>query len=136
MGNYCCGTCAYDGSLVRTGSRGLRVVQGGLSSSLAPSQSVSQSHRVLGLAILCAVLTLVLAWCATDRAIANHTAELLAQARYETVVVHPGDTLWGLVQAHGTGGCDTRAIVGYVRQINGLDSASLQVGAELTIPIL
>jgi LysM repeat protein len=54
-------------------------------------------------------------------------------ARYDRVVVAPGDTLWGIAAAHYRG--DPRARVDQIIRVNHLASPALTPGQALRIPI-
>jgi hypothetical protein len=54
-------------------------------------------------------------------------------ARYDRVVVVPGDTLWGIAAAHYGG--DPRARVDQIIRVNHLPSPTLVPGQSLQIPI-
>ncbi len=51
------------------------------------------------------------------------------------VVVRKGDSLWSLAQSYGPGGHDLREVVDWIRELNGLTSASIHVGQVLIVPI-
>lgn len=46
--------------------------------------------------------------------------------------VAPGDTLWAIADAHSDG--DPRAMVGEIRQLNGLDDPLIMTGQILLLP--
>jgi nucleoid-associated protein YgaU len=50
-----------------------------------------------------------------------------------SVVVHEGDTLWSIAGAVA-GDQDIRAVVDAIRELNGLDDATLQPGQVLRLP--
>lgn len=54
-------------------------------------------------------------------------------ARYERVVVAPGDTLWGMAQARYPG--DPRPRVDQIMRINQLTSPTLLPGQTLRVPV-
>ena len=56
--------------------------------------------------------------------------------RYSTVVVQPGDTLWGLAAAHAGPSADVQEIVDRITDANHLQSGALQPGERLRIPLL
>lgn len=136
MGNYQSTACVYNEMTAFVPSAGFRVIEGGLSASKRGFARSVKEQLVAGWAIALVLITLTVAWQISDATISRKTQLALSQARCETVVVHPGDTLWGLAQSHGTGSCDTREVVRYIREINGLDSACLEAGMELRVPSL
>lgn len=52
----------------------------------------------------------------------------------QTHVVEPGETLWGIALEAGIE-VPTRDVVDRIEEINGLDSAMLQPGQQLTVPV-
>ncbi|TMC54697.1 MAG: LysM peptidoglycan-binding domain-containing protein [Chloroflexi bacterium] len=52
---------------------------------------------------------------------------------YTTVVVEPGDTLWGIAAEHYPAD-DVRARVQDIEQANGLRGPSIEVGQSLRLP--
>ena len=50
-----------------------------------------------------------------------------------TVVVEPGDTLWGIAAAHYPGD-DVRVRVDEIERLNGLQSPVIEVGETLRLP--
>jgi nucleoid-associated protein YgaU len=51
------------------------------------------------------------------------------------IVVYPGDTLWDIALKHRPNNTDVRKMVYYIRKANNLDTAIIQPGQELIIPI-
>jgi len=54
---------------------------------------------------------------------------------YEMVIVKPGDNLWTLAAARTVSGSDVQATIDRVMADNHLDTATLQPGQHLRIPI-
>ena len=52
-----------------------------------------------------------------------------------TVLVEPGDTLWAYAQRVAKPGEDVRDVVVELKQLNRLDSSSLQVGQRILLPV-
>ena len=50
----------------------------------------------------------------------------------QVITVAPGDTLWDIASEIAPG--ETRAMVSHIEQLNGMDSAGLQVGQQLVVP--
>lgn len=48
------------------------------------------------------------------------------------ITVAPGDTLWDIAAEIAPG--ETRAMVGHIERLNGMDTAGLQVGQQLVVP--
>ena len=51
----------------------------------------------------------------------------------QTYVVAPGDTLWDIA-GRVAGDEDVRTVVARIRQINGLEGATIHPGQRLTVP--
>ena len=52
---------------------------------------------------------------------------------YEIVVVAPGETLWSVAAAYGTG--DVQGLVNDIREANSLTGFDLQAGQRLRVPL-
>lgn len=52
----------------------------------------------------------------------------------EIVQVTPGDTLWGIASDLATDG-DVRSMMQQIERLNALESAGLQVGQKLRVPV-
>jgi hypothetical protein len=55
-------------------------------------------------------------------------------ARYATVTVLPGDTLWSIASAHTAGSSDVQETIDRISAVNHLHGAALQPGDRLRIP--
>ena len=55
--------------------------------------------------------------------------------RYTTVTVRPGDTLWAIATAHTESNADVQETIDRITEVNHLDSAALQPGEQLRIPV-
>lgn len=53
--------------------------------------------------------------------------------RFQTVTVHPGDTLWSIAAAHAGDG-DVQESIDRISAVNQLHGATLQPGQRLRIP--
>src|SRR5688572_24881441 len=53
----------------------------------------------------------------------------------EIVQVAPGDTLWGIASEIATDG-DVRSMMTQIERLNALESASLQAGQKLRVPVV
>lgn len=58
-----------------------------------------------------------------------------SKINYVKVVVYPGDTLWNIAIKHSSENTDVRKMVYYIRKANNLDTAIIQPGQELIIPL-
>ena len=52
---------------------------------------------------------------------------------YEIVVVAPGETLWSVAAAYGSG--DVQGLVSEIREANNLSGFDLQAGQRLRVPL-
>lgn len=55
-------------------------------------------------------------------------------ARYATVTVQPGDTLWSIASAHTGESNDIQETIDRISAVNHLNGATLQPGEHLRIP--
>jgi LysM repeat protein len=55
-------------------------------------------------------------------------------ARYATVTVQPGDTLWSLAAAHTGSNADVQETIDRITEANHLRVATIQPGQHLRIP--
>lgn len=62
-------------------------------------------------------------------------AKVKQENNYMTIVVYPGETLWGIASNNNTNGIDIRKLVYIIKKANGLESANIYPGQELIIPI-
>ena len=62
------------------------------------------------------------------------TTEIGEPQATEVVVVNEGDTLWGIASGVGDGG-DVREVMAEIEELNQLDSAVLDLGQELHVPV-
>jgi Tfp pilus assembly protein FimV len=53
---------------------------------------------------------------------------------YSTVIVRPGDTLWGIAAAHTPSSADVQDTIDSITQVNHLSSASITPGQRLRVP--
>ena len=54
-------------------------------------------------------------------------------AQFVTVTIAPGETLWSVAKALGSG--DPRKLVDEIMTVNGLDSAQLPAGTKVRVPL-
>lgn len=107
----------------------------------APRSAVQLTRRgrllLLGLPALllaAALLAAAIFWAgsALNQAQATTTAEHGVQA--EQVTVSQGDTLWSIASA-AEAGTEVQQLITQIAELNGLDSAQLQPGQVLHIPV-
>jgi hypothetical protein len=51
-----------------------------------------------------------------------------------SVVVHDGDSVWSLAEAHPVDGYSTQEVVTWIESHNQLESATIQAGQTLDVP--
>ena len=86
---------------------------------------------VLSLAI---VVASVAGYDAGANTSAGDSSQAATSARFITVTVAPGDTLWSLAGQLSDGG-STQALVSEIIEINSLSSADVSTGQEIRIPL-
>jgi LysM repeat protein len=59
--------------------------------------------------------------------------EAITAPSYEIVVVAPGETLWSVAAAYGSG--DVQGLVNEIREANNLTGFDLQAGQRLRVPL-
>ena len=69
----------------------------------------------------------------------NYASERSYQSMFEglphtRVIVHEGDTLWDIAEAHAPEGVDTALVVRWITQENNLTTACIYAGQILTVP--
>ena len=109
------------------------VVSGGKTqpASLRVHQGGALIRHVLMFGIVVAVLA---ATCVTLALRFESHAAAIANASYEHIEVHSGDSLWGIAEDHGIDGLTTADVVEAIRQRNDLSSGSLNPGQMLSVP--
>lgn len=53
----------------------------------------------------------------------------------KTYIVSTGDTLWGIAEYCSTDNRDLREVMDDIMKLNGMTSAQINIGEELTIPV-
>ena len=91
------------------------------------------------LAVIAAAAAVIAVLAVTSLFMANahgaSVASAYAGAELQEVVVHSGDTLWGIAEEHAVEGVDTAELVELIRSENALESANLSVGQHLMVPV-
>lgn len=108
----------------KTQPASLRVHQGGFVQH-------ARIRHVLMFGIVFAVLA---ATCVTLALRFESHAAAIANASFERIEVHSGDSLWGIAEDHGIDGLTTADVVEAIRQQNDLSSGSLNPGQMLSVP--
>jgi nucleoid-associated protein YgaU len=105
--------------------------------STNPSVQLNRRGR-LARTLVVLSLAIVVASVAGGQAGANTAAgqsdDRQAGARFITVTVAPGDTLWSLA-GQLSDGSNTRALVGEILEINSLATVDVTAGQKLRIPL-
>ena len=98
-------------------------------SDVQPAQRLLRRRtRPIGRALLGAASAACMGW-----ALVAGVGATTAPTAALTVVVGPGDTLWGIAQSHSGGG-DVRDEVARILSANHLNSPIIQAGETLVIP--
>ena len=92
----------------------------------SPALRITRRGRLVVLAVALLVVLLPGAW----RAMA--TAQVEGPA-HESVMVQPGDTLWGIAAAIDPG-ADPRSLIAEIREVNGLTQYGLKPNKVLLFP--
>lgn len=130
----------------------LRVIEGGRSSRAAnpvkrpraqhtpeiqdyPSFSFGQK---LFAAVVLVLLTIALAvvWFVGDAYASDSYTQQASQVAMEEIVVHQGDTLWGIASEHDIEGLDTSEVIRFIQVENGLEGSGIYAGQRLSVPQL
>ena len=98
-----------------------------------PERSIAKSKGRFTLMPLIALGSLSLA--VSIPTLASGHLYAASPQRYETVIVQPGDDLWTLSAARTPASGDVQITVDRVMSANHLDTATLQPGQHLKIPI-
>ena len=99
-----------------------------------PSSSVRLTRRGrIVLVVVGLLLALAVALVFADGAVG--TEEAGTPAVTNTVTVAPGDTLWGIASEVAIDG-DVRGMMKQIERLNALDSAALQAGQKLRVPVV
>lgn len=134
---------AFDGSAavaLERPARSLTLIEGGRTAPTRERRPQAGRLTTRQLAcvfavIACFVGALVAASFVSDALSVRSVAAALDAAPVETVVVRPGDTLWGLAEAHRPDGVATSAVVDWAVRHNGLDTGALVAGQSLVLPL-
>ena len=96
-----------------------------------PSGGITRRGR---LARTCVVLSLTVVMAAGFASQSGAgQVEASTAPSYEIVVVAPGETLWSVAAAYGTG--DVQGLVNEIREANNLTGFDLQAGRRLRVPL-
>lgn len=113
----------------------LRLYEGGA----VPKHVIAdnRSHvKALVLLALALTMSLTLGISAMDAMREASVTGLLDSAPKETISVKNGDTLWSIAERHHVRGTDTKSVVAWIEEENGLTNPTLMVGETLLVPVL
>ena len=97
-------------------------------------QSLARLTRRGRLARTCVVLSLAVVMAAGFASQSGAGQDVASTApSYEIIVVAPGETLWSVAAAYGSG--DVQGLVNDIREANDLTGFDLQAGQRLRIPV-
>lgn len=97
-----------------------------------PSLRLTRRGRVV-VFLAALALVLVAAVFIGAASVANDSGEAGVPTPTRVVMVDEGDTLWAIASEIADEG-EVRAMIDTIKQLNALDSASLQVGQEIHVP--
>jgi LysM repeat protein len=96
-----------------------------------PSGGITRRGR---LARTCVVLSLTVVMAAGFASQSGAGQDVASTApSYEIIVVAPGETLWSVAAAYGSG--DVQGLVSEIREANNLSGFDLQAGQRLRVPL-
>lgn len=122
------------------------VVEGGKQTASQSRQASVRSNRVneravqermsvrMVAALWAVVITLILAWVISDVVCAKAYAKAFDGVPTTQVFVASGDCLWSIAEEHPVEGRSTRDVMTWIKEQNGLTSATLFVGQSLIVP--
>lgn len=93
---------------------------------------LTRRGRVLVVLALAVALLAGLSLLRTSASVA--TSQAPAPAPLGVTTVHPGETLWGVARRIAPD-ADVRRLVAQIRELNHMDSATLQIGQQLLLPV-
>lgn len=87
------------------------------------------------IAFVLVLVTLVGASFISDAVIAAACERSFERIGTESVVVHEGDCLWEIAEAHPVEGRSVNDVIRWIQRTNGLGNGTLYVGQELIVPL-
>ena len=104
----------------------------GISRSTLRSVRLTRRGRLLVVLLLAGLLLAAFSLGRAGSSLASTTAA--RPAPVSSTTVHRGETLWAVAQRIAPGS-DPRPVIAQLRRLNHLDSAALQVGQQLVVPV-
>ena len=80
------------------------------------------------------VIALCMTFLSVSSEVASRQASALESIPATSVVVHGGDSVWSLAEAHPVDGYSTQEVVTWIESHNQLGSATIQAGQTLDVP--
>ncbi|MDO4796403.1 MAG: LysM domain-containing protein [Coriobacteriales bacterium] len=131
-------------ALCDNGTRRLVVIEGGASKSHRtsgadaknPRKRPAHAHanRILALFVASVIVAFFLAQSVMDATHASRVAQLLSDMPTQEVFVCTGDTMWHIAERHSVDGVSTAELVGWMKDVNNMDTACLYPGQVLLVP--
>ena len=123
-----------DSSEVLAGQRRPPRVQSRSAASGRPER-LTLGQLVLSLVVGAAVvIALCMTFFSSSSEVSSHQAAALESIPATSVVVHGGDSIWSLAEAHPVEGYSTQEVVTWIESRNQLESATIQAGQTLDVP--
>ena len=104
-------------------------------STYSPHRDNRRNRRAVRLARTLLVLSLSIIIGSGYAMSAGAGSDQSPAAKYVTVVVAPGETIWSIASQAGQVGGDIQATVNEIIAINGLKNGDLEAGAQIRVPI-
>lgn len=57
------------------------------------------------------------------------------QVFYESVLIHPGDTIWSIAEEYKTDGEKTERMIDDILQLNGMKTTKIRSGEHILVPV-
>lgn len=116
----------------------LVLIEGGLGRAARQAPKARLSARQTALLVAAGALVVLAACLAafvSDALASSASADALDGAATQTVVVRPGDSLWGIAEGSRVDGASTSEVVSWIEAANGLDGSALSVGQRIVVPV-
>lgn len=98
--------------------------------------SEPKAEQVRQMAIVMLTVTLFFSIAGLGDALrAHHRDQILSRVGVELIEVMPGDSLWGISEAHSVVGVSTEDVMSWIVEKNGLTSSMLYAGDTVMVPV-